>query len=77
MSGRLDYSETIRQWRKRFAAPSLKKTLLKPQRLPRWLTSADPGPAFTAGVSANSVCLERELLDHKSAGVREEASPSG
>jgi cyclopropane-fatty-acyl-phospholipid synthase len=63
-SGRLDYIETIRQWRKRFAAPSLRKTLLKLQLLPRWLTSADFRLAFTSGVSANSVCFERELLDH-------------
>jgi cyclopropane-fatty-acyl-phospholipid synthase len=63
-SGRLDYIETITQWRKRFAAPSLKKTLLKLQLLPRWLTSADFRLAFTSGVSANSVCFERELLDH-------------
>ena len=63
-SGRLDYIETIRQWRKRFAAPSLRKTLLKLQLLPRWLRSADFRLAFTSGVSANSVCFERELLDH-------------
>jgi cyclopropane-fatty-acyl-phospholipid synthase len=63
-SGRLDYIETIRQWRKRFAAPSVSKTLLKLQLLPRWLTSADFRLAFTSGVSANSVCFERELLDH-------------
>jgi cyclopropane-fatty-acyl-phospholipid synthase len=63
-SGRLDYIETIRQWRKRFAAPSVRKTLLKLQLLPRWLTSADFRLAFTSGVSANSVCFERELLDH-------------
>ncbi|HZC13819.1 MAG TPA: class I SAM-dependent methyltransferase, partial [Thermoleophilaceae bacterium] len=48
-SGRLDYIETIRQWRKRFAAPSVKKTLLKLQLLPRWLTSADFRLAFTSG----------------------------
>ena len=63
-SGRLDSIETIRQRRERFAAPSLKKTLLKLQLLPRWLTSADFRLAFTSGVSANSVCFERELLDH-------------
>jgi cyclopropane-fatty-acyl-phospholipid synthase len=63
-SGRLDYIETIRQWRKRFAAPSLQKTLLKLRLLPRWLRSADFRLAFTSGVSANSVCFERELLDH-------------
>jgi cyclopropane-fatty-acyl-phospholipid synthase len=64
MSGRLDYIETIRQWRQRFAAPSLRKMLLKLRLVPRWLTSADFRLAFTSGVSANSVCFERELLDH-------------
>ena len=63
-SGRLDYIETIRQWRARFAEPSLRKTLLKLRLVPRWLTSADFRLAFTSGVSANSVCFERELLDH-------------
>jgi cyclopropane-fatty-acyl-phospholipid synthase len=64
VSGRLDYIETIRQWRERFAAPSVRKTLLKLRLVPRWLTSADFRLAFTSGVSANSVCFERELLDH-------------
>jgi cyclopropane-fatty-acyl-phospholipid synthase len=64
VSGRLDYIETIRQWRARFAAPSFRKTLLKLRLVPRWLTSEDFRLAFTSGVSANSVCFERELLDH-------------
>lgn len=64
MSGRLDYIETIRQWRARFAAPSVRKTLLKLRLLPRWLSSEDFRLAFTSGVSANSVCFERERLDH-------------
>src|SRR4051794_13148541 len=63
-SGRLDYIETIRQWRKRFAEPSMRKRLIKLQLLPHWLTNADFRLAFTSGVSANSVCFERELLDH-------------
>jgi cyclopropane-fatty-acyl-phospholipid synthase len=63
-SGRLDYIETIRQWRRRFAEPSVRKALLKLRLLPRWLTSADFRLAFTSGVSANTVCFERELLDH-------------
>jgi cyclopropane-fatty-acyl-phospholipid synthase len=63
-SARLDYIETIRQWRARFGAPSFKKTLLKLRLAPRWLTSSDFRLAFTSGVSANSVCFERELLDH-------------
>jgi cyclopropane-fatty-acyl-phospholipid synthase len=63
-SGRLDYIETINQWNARIGARSLRKSLLKLQLVPRWLTSADFRLAFTSGVSANKVCFERELLDH-------------
>jgi cyclopropane-fatty-acyl-phospholipid synthase len=63
-SGRLDYIETIKQWRKRFAEPSFQKTLLKVRLVPKYLTSSDFRLAFTSGVSPNSVCFERELLDH-------------
>ncbi|MFL5825601.1 MAG: SAM-dependent methyltransferase [Thermoleophilaceae bacterium] len=63
-SGRVDYIETIRQWRQRFAAPTLRKRLLKLSLVPRWLTSRDFRLAFASGVSANSVCFERELLEH-------------
>jgi cyclopropane-fatty-acyl-phospholipid synthase len=63
-SGRLDYIETIRQWRKRFAEPSLRKTLMKARLVPRYLTSRDFRLAFASGVSSNSVCFERELLEH-------------
>ncbi len=64
VSGRLDYIETIQRWRRRFAAPSLRKNLMKLRLVPRWLTSADFRLAFTSGVSSNRVCFERELLDH-------------
>ena len=63
-SGRLDYIETIRRWRARFAEPSWRKRLVKVRLVPRWLTDRDFRLAFTSGVSANSVCFERELLDH-------------
>jgi cyclopropane-fatty-acyl-phospholipid synthase len=63
-SGRLDYIQTITEWRRRFAERSVRKTLLKLALVPRWLTSADFRLAFTSGVSANGVCFERELLDH-------------
>lgn len=63
-SGRLDYIETIKQRNARIGARSLRKSLLKLQLVPRWLTSADFRLAFTSGVSANKVCFERELLDH-------------
>jgi cyclopropane-fatty-acyl-phospholipid synthase len=64
-SGRLDYIETINQWNRRVGRRSLRKALLKLQLVPRWLTSADFRLAFTSGVSANRVCFERELLDHR------------
>jgi cyclopropane-fatty-acyl-phospholipid synthase len=63
-SGRLDYIETISRWRRRFAEPSLRKSLLKARLVPRWLTSREFRIAFTSGVSANTVCFERELLEH-------------
>jgi cyclopropane-fatty-acyl-phospholipid synthase len=63
-NGRLDYIETIKQWRARFAKRSLRKTLIKAGLIPRYLTSREFRLAFTSGVSANSVCFERELLDH-------------
>jgi cyclopropane-fatty-acyl-phospholipid synthase len=64
VSGRLDYIETINRWNARIGTPSVKKTLLKLELLPRWLISPDFRLAFTSGVSANQVCFERELLDH-------------
>lgn len=63
-SGRLDYIETIRQWRKRFAEPSPRKTLMKLSLVPRYLLSRDFRLAFVSGVSANTICFERLILDH-------------
>jgi cyclopropane-fatty-acyl-phospholipid synthase len=63
-SGRLDYIETIGRWDARIRTPTLRKTVVKLQLVPRWLASADFRLAFTSGVSANKVCFERELLDH-------------
>jgi cyclopropane-fatty-acyl-phospholipid synthase len=63
-NGRLDYIHTIEEWNSRIGARSLRKSLLKLQLVPWWLTSADFRLAFTSGVSANKVCFERELLDH-------------
>jgi cyclopropane-fatty-acyl-phospholipid synthase len=64
VSGRLDYIETIRQWRKRFAGWSPRKAAVKLSLVPSWLTSRDFRLAFTPGASPNRVCFERELLDH-------------
>ena len=64
VSGRLDYIETIRQWRERFAGWSPRKAMIKLSLIPSWLTSRDFRLAFTPGASPNRVCFERELLDH-------------
>lgn len=63
-SGRLDYIETIRQWRLRFAEFSVPKALIKLSLLPQYLTSRDFRNAFASGISANTICFERELLEH-------------
>lgn len=63
-SGRLDYIETIRQWRRRFAAFSWPKLAVKLTLVPRYLASPDFRNAFASGISANTLCFERELLDH-------------
>lgn len=63
-NGRLDYIETIKRWRQRFAAFSFRKALVKLSLAPRYFTSRRFRDAFTSGVSANSVCFQRELLDH-------------
>jgi cyclopropane-fatty-acyl-phospholipid synthase len=63
-SGRLDYIETIRQWDKRTEAWNPRMALLKLRLIPKWLTSPDFRFAFTSGVSSNSACFERELMDH-------------
>ena len=63
-SGRLDYIETIRRWRQRFAAFSVPKLVVKLTLAPRYFFSRSFRDAFASGVSANSICFERELLDH-------------
>lgn len=63
-SGRLDYIETIRQWDKRTGAWNPRLALLKLRLLPTWLTNPDFRFAYTSGVSSNSTCFERELIDH-------------
>ena len=64
VSGRLDYIETIRQWDMRTESWKPRMALLKLRLLPRWLSSSDFRFAHTSGVSSNSVCFERELMDH-------------
>ena len=64
-SGRLDYIETIGQWRKRFRAFNAEKYALYASLLPRLLTN----PSFRGLISVfrkspNRVCFERKIMDH-------------
>jgi cyclopropane-fatty-acyl-phospholipid synthase len=64
-SGRLDYIETIGQWRKKFRAFNLKKYWLYLQLIPKYFTSKEfrhQVEVFTT--SPNRVCFEKEIMDH-------------
>ena len=64
-SGRLDYIETIAQWRKKFRAFILKKYLLYLSLFPKLIT--DPEFRHQVAVfriSPNKVCFEKEIMEH-------------
>ena len=64
-SGRLDYIETIGQWRKRFRAFNLKKYLLYASLLPKLLTNKPFQDLIAVfRVSPNRVCFQRETMEH-------------
>jgi cyclopropane-fatty-acyl-phospholipid synthase len=64
-SGRLDYIETIGQWRKKFRKFNLKKYALYLSLIPRYFSDKE----FRSLVSVfrespNRVCFEQEVMDH-------------
>ncbi|MEQ9424882.1 MAG: class I SAM-dependent methyltransferase [Cyclobacteriaceae bacterium] len=64
-SGRLDYIETIGQWRKKFRKFSFKKYLLYLSLIPKYLTSREfRHQVAVFRVSPNRVCFEQEIMDH-------------
>lgn len=64
-SGRLDYIETIGQWRKRFRAFNVEKYATYASLLPKLLTNPSfRGLIATFRKSPNRVCFQRELMDH-------------
>jgi cyclopropane-fatty-acyl-phospholipid synthase len=64
-SGRLDYIETIGQWRKKFRKFGLKKYWLYATLLPRYLTSKDfRHQVEVFKISPNRVCFEKEIMEH-------------
>jgi cyclopropane-fatty-acyl-phospholipid synthase len=64
-SGRLDYIETIGQWRKKFRKYNLKKYWLYMSLIPRYLTDREFRHLVAIfKVSPNRVCFEKEVMDH-------------
>lgn len=64
-SGRLDYIETIGQWRKKFRKFGLKKYLLYASLIPKYLTDKEfRHQVAVFKVSPNRVCFEKEIMDH-------------
>lgn len=64
-SGRLDYIETIGQWRKRLRKFNLKKYGLYLSLLPNYLFDKEFRHRVAVfRISPNRVCFEREIIDH-------------
>lgn len=64
-SGRLDYIETIRQWRKKFRAFNLKKYWIYLSLFPKYFYDDDFRHRVNIfRISPNKICFERELFDH-------------
>jgi len=64
-SGRLDYIETIGQWRKKMRKFDAAKYVLYLSLVPRYLTDKEfRHQVEVFRVSPNRVCFEREIMDH-------------
>jgi cyclopropane-fatty-acyl-phospholipid synthase len=64
-SGRLDYIETIGQWRKKFRKFNIRKYALYLSLIPKYFT--DPEFKHQVAVfnfSPNRICFEKEIMDH-------------
>jgi len=64
-SGRLDYIETIAQWRIKFREFNMRKYWLYLKLIPQYLMSKEfrhQVEVFTT--SPNKICFEREIMDH-------------
>jgi len=64
-SGRLDYIETINQWRDRFRRFNLKKYLIYASQVPKYLFDKDfRRRAESLITTPNQACFEQEIMDH-------------
>lgn len=64
-SGRLDYIETISQWRKKFRKFNLKKYWLYLSLVPKYLIDKEfRHQVAVFKISPNKICFEKEIMDH-------------
>jgi cyclopropane-fatty-acyl-phospholipid synthase len=64
-SGRYDYIETIKRWRKKFRKFNLKKYSLYASLLPRYLYDKEFRHLVEVfKISPNKICFENETMDH-------------
>jgi cyclopropane-fatty-acyl-phospholipid synthase len=64
-SGRLDYIETIGQWRKKFRKFGLKKYWLYLSLIPKYISDTEfRHQVAIFRVSPNRICFEKEIMDH-------------
>ena len=64
-SGRLDYIETIGQWRKKFRKFSLKKYRLYLSLIPKYIADKEfRHQVEIFRISPNRICFEKEIMDH-------------
>ncbi len=64
-SGRLDYIETITQWKKKFKKFNFKKYALYLSLIPKYLTDPEfKHQVAVFNLSPNRICFEKEIMDH-------------
>ena len=64
-SGRYDYIETIKRWRKKFRKFNLKKYALYASLLPKYLYDKEFRHLVEVfKISPNKICFENEIMDH-------------
>ncbi|MEC7262120.1 MAG: class I SAM-dependent methyltransferase, partial [Bacteroidota bacterium] len=64
-SGRLDYIETISQWRKKFRKFNLKKYWLYLSLVPKYVMDKEfRHQVAVFKISPNKICFEKEIMDH-------------
>lgn len=64
-SGRLDYIQTIKCWRKKFRKFNLRKYMLYLSLIPKYITNKEfRHQVAVFKISPNKICFEREVMDH-------------